>query len=43
MSRGQGGFVYPVPALAAHHSSPAELPVLRAHGYGHARPRSGTP
>jgi hypothetical protein len=24
MSRGQGGFVYPVPALAAHRASAAE-------------------
>ncbi|WP_156371779.1 MULTISPECIES: hypothetical protein [unclassified Mycobacterium] len=43
MSRGRGGFSDPVPALAAPHTSAAELPVPRAHGYGHARPRSGTP
>jgi hypothetical protein len=43
MSRGQGGFVYPVPALATHHASAAELLVSRAHGYGRARPLSGTP
>lgn len=43
MSRGQGGFAYPVPALAAHRTSAAELAVPRAHGYGPARPQSGTP
>ncbi|WP_255353624.1 MULTISPECIES: hypothetical protein [unclassified Mycobacterium] len=44
MSRGQGGFSYPVPALAAHRARAAELPgAPRAHGYGHARPQSGTP
>lgn len=36
MSRGQGGFVYPVPALATQRTSAAELPVPRARGYGHA-------
>ncbi len=42
MSPGRGGFSYPVPALATHRASAAELPVPRAHGYAHARPLSGT-
>lgn len=43
MSRGWGGFSYPVPALAAHRCQCRELLVPRAHGYGPPSPQSGTP
>ena len=43
MSRGRGGSVYPVPALAAHRCQYCELAAPRAHGYGCARPVSGKP
>ncbi|BCO38062.1 hypothetical protein [Mycobacterium heckeshornense] len=43
MSRGRGGFSYPVPALATHRTSAAELPVPRAHRSGHVGLVNGTP